>query len=41
MTKNWKDNLSTVFSTNPDFKLDNDEDEIETLKNNVKERRLL
>ena len=33
MTKNWKDNLSTVFSTNPDFKLDNDEDEIETLAN--------
>ncbi|MFN8284750.1 MAG: translation initiation factor [Chitinophagales bacterium] len=31
MTKNWKDNLSTVFSTNPDFKLDNDEEEIETL----------
>ena len=33
MTKNWKDNLSTVFSTNPDFKLDNEEDEIETLPN--------
>ena len=33
MTKNWKDNLATVFSTNPDFKLDSDEDEIETLAN--------
>jgi translation initiation factor 1 len=33
MSKNWKNNLNTVFSTNPDFKLDNDEDEIETLAN--------
>ena len=35
MLDDWKKKLNnaTVYSTNPDFKLDNDEDEIETLAN--------